>query len=175
MALICSSVKHAAGVLRKRGHRSSWNSVGGDATNSRIVGDREVNRGGKSDRSTALSIEAMAPGAVLCVEEAEVHHRVGGINCEFATGRPGALSRVPQAVVTSIDATSMQRGELSEASSAFVLSWVFVCQSGGSKPIRSASGKCCHVRMRPCQETTMPATIQIPPVTPQTTANRCAG
>src|SRR5579872_998427 len=66
--------QHSAGVLRKRRHSGSCNSVGGYATNRGIVGDGEVNGVSKSDRGAALSIRAVASGTVPGIEETEIHN-----------------------------------------------------------------------------------------------------
>jgi hypothetical protein len=69
--------QHPSGVLRKRRHACSGNSIGGYATHRGIVGNGEVNGIAKSDRDAALSIWAVASSAVGCVEEIEVYNLAG--------------------------------------------------------------------------------------------------
>ena len=119
--------QHSAGVLRERRHGGSGNSVGGYATNRGIVGDSEVNRVAKCNRSAALPIRAVTSGAVPCIEEIEIHNFTRWDYLRIRWVGAQALSRVLQAVVPPIVATPvtpvwMPRVESLEASSAFVLS-----------------------------------------------------
>jgi len=143
--------QHAAGVLRKRRHRRSRNSVGRHAPDRGVVGDSEINWIAKSNRRAALSIRAMASGTVPRVEKIEVHNPVRWDHSRFHW-------RTSLGTASSAGRQSCQRYRQKNCGLLHGLVHSSLIPDP-STPARKASGKCCHVRIRSCLETTMPATI----------------
>src|SRR5207249_2735321 len=79
--------QEASSALTESWHCSSRHALLNDATDRRIIGNREVNGTAYCHAQRSLSIDAMAPGAVLAVQHAEISN--------FARPNDGCLRRPP--------------------------------------------------------------------------------
>src|SRR5580704_176637 len=96
--------EHAAGTLRKRGHRSSLNSVGGNSVQSCVIYNRQVHRITQSDCRSALSVSPVATRAVCAVEGAEIGNRVRSY-------RRFLRSQAPRRVATAAHTEAREKHE----------------------------------------------------------------
>src|SRR5262249_52464105 len=127
-----------------------------DAANDRVVSNREEEGISERECCSVLSLLAMACRTILRVQETEVRDLARRKHFRIRPGAPAGIAACHAHQSREDGERDESGGSVPHCASSPSLSSTAPCSS---MPSRTARGSGCHVEIRSCVDTTIPATM----------------